>query len=189
MYLFFDTETTGLPRNYNAPMSDLSNWPRLVQIAWLIFDENEKEAKRETYIIKPEGFEIPEEASNVHGITTEKAFSEGENLDEILKKFSESIKKVNFVVAHNVSFDEKIVGAELLRKNIESELFNTKRICTKEASTEYCQIPGYYGYKWPTLTELHIKLFGKDFEDAHDALVDVEACARCFFELKERGVV
>lgn len=38
MYLFFDTETTGLPKNYKAPASDSDNWPRLVQIAWSIYD-------------------------------------------------------------------------------------------------------------------------------------------------------
>jgi len=30
MYLFFDTETTGLPRNWKAPVTDLDNWPRMV---------------------------------------------------------------------------------------------------------------------------------------------------------------
>ena len=32
MYLFFDTETAGLPRNKKTPISNLKNWPRLVQM-------------------------------------------------------------------------------------------------------------------------------------------------------------
>ena len=39
MYLFFDTETTGLPKRWNAPVTDLENWPRLVQLAWIMYDD------------------------------------------------------------------------------------------------------------------------------------------------------
>ena len=59
MYLFFDTETAGLPRNRKAPVSDLNNWPRLVQIAWLLYDNSGSPVKSSDYIIKPEGFAIP----------------------------------------------------------------------------------------------------------------------------------
>jgi DNA polymerase III alpha subunit (gram-positive type) len=55
MYLVFDTETTGLPLNYNAPLSDSDNWPRMVQIAWQLHDEEGKLIENQDYIIKPEG--------------------------------------------------------------------------------------------------------------------------------------
>jgi len=58
-----------------------------------------------------------------------------------------------------------------------------------DESTDYCKIPGSYGYKWPSLSELYFKLFDKDFEDAHDAVVDVRACTECFFKLKNKGVI
>ena len=189
MYLFFDTETTGLPKRWDAPVSDLENWPRLVQIAWLYFDENGKEISNKSEIIKPEGFIIPEEASRVHGISTEIAIKKGIDLNKVLREFSDITSKAKFLIAHNMSFDEKIIDAEFLRKKIGKSLFQPEKICTKEASTQYCEIPGNYGYKWPSLSELHIKLFGSDFEDAHDALIDVEACARCFFELKKKGII
>lgn len=189
MYLFFDTETTGLPQNYNAPIDDLNNWPRLVQLAWSVYNENGEKIDSSSFIIKPEGFEIPEQASNVHGITTDKALTEGNLLQDVLNKFSQALEKAKIIIAHNMSFDEKIMGAEFLRTGIRHSLFDTIRVCTKEESTNYCQIPGNYGYKWPRLSELHIKLFGEDFEGAHDALTDVEACARCFFELAKRGVI
>jgi len=58
-----------------------------------------------------------------------------------------------------------------------------------ERSTDHCKIPGSYGYKWPSLSELYFILFDRDFEEAHDAVVDVKACAECFFRLKNEGII
>lgn len=58
-----------------------------------------------------------------------------------------------------------------------------------ESSTDYCKLPGPYGYKWPSLSELHYKLFNHNFEEAHNANIDVKACAKCFFKLKSEGVL
>ena len=190
MYLFFDTETTGLPKSWKAPLTDLDNWPRLVQIAWIYCNDEGEEILSRNYIIKPDNFIIPKEASDVHGITTEQAMQDGLPLINILDEFSQNLGQTKYLVAHNMDFDEKIIGAEFLRQDLISDLFQVKKICTKNASTNFCQLPGNYGsYKWPKLSELHIKLFGVDFEDAHDALVDVKACAKCFFELKKRNII
>jgi DNA polymerase-3 subunit epsilon len=189
MFLFFDTETTGLPKNYKAPVSDIDNWPRLVQLAWLLMDKNGKEVKAENVIIKPEGFVIPEASSSVHGITTEIANKNGLPLEGVLKDFAQMIKESNLIVAHNISFDEKIIGAEFLRKKIEHDFFDRVRFCTMHASTDFCQIPGNYGYKWPKLMELHHCLFDEGFDGAHDALADVKATARCFFEMLDRKII
>ena len=189
MYLFFDTETTGLPRNWQAPLEDLDNWPRLVQLAWLMVDEKGKEIKGVNKIIKPEGFIIPEEAASVHGISTERALKEGVLLNPVLKEFKKGVDEAKIIVAHNISFDEMIMGAELLRKKHEHKLFDRPKICTMQSSTDYCKIENEFGYKWPKLIELHHKLFDEGFDGAHDALADVKACARCFFELKKRGVI
>jgi DNA polymerase III epsilon subunit-like protein len=189
MYLFFDTETTGIPRNWNAPLSDLDNWPRLVQIAWLHYDNNGNKILEQDYIINPEGFTIPFAASQIHGISTERAMREGVSLEHVLEEFSKLIDESIFLVAHNMSFDEKIVGAEFLRKGMESRLFQKDKICTMKASTKYCKLPGNYGYKWPKLSELHLKLFNDDFEEAHNATVDIAACAKCFWEMKRRGII
>ncbi len=189
MYLFFDTETTGLPRNYKAPVNDLNNWPRMIQIAWLLYDDRQRKIAGHEYIIRPEGFTIPPEASKVHGITMEKALEEGVELKRVLEEFNQYINESKAIIAHNISFDEKIVGAEFIRKGISTQLFQKPRICTMHGSTDFCQLPGKYGYKWPRLSELHIKLFGEDFEGAHDALADIEATARCYWELKRIGVM
>jgi DNA polymerase III epsilon subunit-like protein len=189
MYLFFDTETTGLPRNWKAPVTDLDNWPRMIQIAWILCDNDGNRIESLDYIIKPENFSIPIEASRVHGISTERAIEEGESLEKVLKMFNDLVDEADFIVAHNIRFDEKILGAELIRKGIKS-CFNKKpKLCTMQASTDFCKLPGPYGYKWPKLSELHIILFGEDFEDAHDASVDIHATVKCFWELRKKGLI
>jgi len=189
MFLFFDTETTGLPLDWRAPLEDLDNWPRLVQLAWLLTDENGKEVKGASKTIKPEGFIIPAAAAAVHGINTARAHEEGILLNTALKEFSQAVDEAKILVAHNMSFDEKIMGAELLRKKQEHKLFERPKICTMLSSTDFCQIENDFGYKWPKLIELHQKLFDEEFEGAHDALADVKACARCFFELLKQKVI
>lgn len=190
MYLVFDTETTGLPKKWDAPLTDLDNWPRMVQIAWILYDSDGNEIESASHIIKPVGFEIPYDAQKVHGISTVRALAEGEELSTVLWEFVEAINKAKFLVAHNISFDEKIVGAEFIRENIIfNNMDNVKKLCTKELSTDYCKLPGPYGYKWPNLSELHLTLFRTHFEEAHNAETDVRACARCFFELKKRKVI
>ena len=192
MYLIYDTETTGLPQNYNAPITDLENWPRCVQIAWQLHDGNGKLIEDQNYIIKPEGFTIPYNSEKVHGISTERAQKEGKDLLEVLQLFEEALSKTQVVVGHNIEFDIAIMGAEMIRKERDANLLTDLDIIdTKDVSTDFCAIPGGRGgkYKWPTLTELHQKLFGKDFADAHDAAYDVDATARCFFGLIHEKVV
>lgn len=189
MYLFFDTETTGLPKNWKAPVTDLQNWPRMIQIAWILCDSEGNRIEANDFIIKPENFTIPYDASKIHGISTEKAISEGEKLESVLHEFNNLVNKADFIVAHNISFDEKIVGAELLRKGIKSDFQRKRKLCTMQASTNYCRLPGPYGYKWPKLSELHIKLFGTDFEEAHNASVDINATEKCFWEMRKIGLI
>ena len=189
MYLFFDTETTGIPRNYKAPASEFKNWPRLVQIAWLLADEQANQIASAQYIVKPDGFTIPKDATKVHGITTEMAVQNGTDLKSILTTIEPSIEKASVLVAHNMQFDEKILGAEFLRAGRPNFVESKERRCTMQATTNYCRLPGPHGYKWPTLQELHMKLFNETFKGAHQALIDVHACARCYFELKRLKVM
>lgn len=189
MYLFFDTETTGLPKNWKAPVTNLNNWPRMIQVAWILSDKNGNRITSDDFIIKPENFIIPKAASNIHGISTEKAIAEGEPLEKILIQFNKLVAQVDYIVAHNISFDEKIMGAELLRKKVKSNFPSKKKLCTMLSSTNYCKMSGNYGYKWPTLSELHIKLFQEDFEGAHDASADIDATERCFWEMRRLGLV
>lgn len=191
MFLIFDTETTGLPKNYNAPVSDSDNWPRLVQLAWQLHDDLGNLLEVKNFIVKPDGFVIPYAVEKVHGISTERAEKQGVSLDFVLEEFNKDLARSTFAVGHNVTFDINIMGAEYYRRQIDTPLMDMKQLDTKEYSTEYCAIPGGRGgkYKWPTLTELHNKLFGEGFGEAHNASADVEATARCFLELVRLNVI
>ncbi len=191
MFLIFDTETTGLPRNYNAPWSDSDNWPRMVQIAWQLHDKFGKLLQNNSIIIKPEGFTIPFNAVQIHGINNERALNEGELLLEVLQQFAKVVNDCTYLCGHNIEFDINIIGAELLRCGIGNIFENKKVIDTKnDDTTNYCAIPGGKGgkYKWPTLTELYTKLFNAKFEEAHNAAFDVQATAKTFFEIVKRGI-
>lgn len=191
MYLFFDTETTGLPISWNAPISDLTNWPRVVQIAWLLYDKSGNEISSKEYIIKPENYFIPHDSAKVHGITTDIANEKGIELKAVLNEFGKVLKDSKYLIAHNINFDHKIISAEFLRKKISSNISQIKKICTMESSADFCKIPGgtTKPFKYPKLSELHFKLFNHDFKDAHDAMVDVKACAKCFFELQKLNII
>ena len=188
-YLIVDTETAGLPANWKAPVSDTANWPRMVQLAWSMYNAQGKLLESRSHIIRPDGFAIPAAAAAVHGITTERALLEGIPVAAALEEFVACLNRSQLIVAHNIAFDAKIIGAELVRLNSPTQLHTKRQVCTMEASTRYCQLPSRYGYKWPTLAELHGILFATGFAGAHDAMNDVQACAKCFFELKERGVL
>ena len=186
MYLIFDTETTGLPKNWRAPISDTSNWPRCVQIAWQLHDELGNLIESNSFLIKPDGYDIPYESEKIHGISTQLAEKEGHNLETVLKKFNLSISKSKFIVGHNVNFDLNVIGCEFYRKNISSNIELTDILDTCTESTAFlCKLPGGRGgkFKLPTLTELHEFLFSSPFQEAHNATADVEATARCFLEL------
>lgn len=187
MYLFFDTETTGMPRNWKAPVTDTKNWPRMVQIAWLYYDKDRNLVDGQDHIIFPEGYTIPKNVERVHGISTAMAQEKGVDLEKVLSTFKALIDQTDYVIAHNISFDEKVIGAEFVRKKIDHRLFHSERICTMRAGTDYCRIPGKYGYKWPTLSELHVTAFGEDFLEQHNARADTLACAKCFFALLDAG--
>lgn len=191
-YLFFDTETTGLPRDYKAPACDTSNWPRLVQLSWIVQDAQGNTLLTGNYIIKPDGFTIPEAASSVHGITTERALREGAPLRSVLDEFVAEVRLADIVIGHNIDFDMKVAGCECYRMYGRDYLAGKPTVDTMKKSTNFCAIPSnscWGGYKWPKLQELHQKLFGYQFEDAHDSSADIAATAKCYWELKRRGII
>lgn len=188
-YLFFDTETNGLPKDYKAPVSNVENWPRVVQMAWIVCDATGKELSSFETLIKPDGWTITPEVTKIHSITPEMAEYEGKPIRSILDEFWVDIKDATCLIAHNYSFDRKVLGAEFIRGGDVDHMSNKNSICTMMSSTKFCAIPGPYGAKWPKLHELHMKLFGKGFEGAHGALADVRATARCFYELVRLGVI
>ncbi|MFK7807126.1 MAG: 3'-5' exonuclease [Saprospiraceae bacterium] len=190
MHFFFDVETAGIAKKYKSPHTDVASWPRMTQIAWLAFDMDKKLKDHQTYIIKPEGFEIPEASSNRNGITTENALEMGVPIAEVLEKFAAAIKPAKYLVAHNMNVQEKVIAAEFFRKEMKHDLFNTEKICIMQESTHFCKIPGKFGrYKWPTQKELYMKLFKKVPQGLNNAALDVKVTANCFYSLVKIGAI
>ena len=185
--LFLDTETTGLPSNWKAPYNE---WPRMVSLAFSLVRGDEILGQNE-YIIKPEGYEIPLEASKIHGITTEEAQAKGNDIQMVLIQLATMVELADLVVFHNSSFDTGIISGEQIRAGWKPEELihnNPKIFCTMKKSTTILKIPSGRGgaWKWPSLAEL-CKFCGVENKGAHNALNDVIATKECYFYLVERG--
>ena len=197
MYLFFDVETNGLPpKKKGIPPRAWECWPRVVQLGFLVYDKDKKLIKKYNQIIKPVDFDIPPDAIKVHGITKEIALEKGIDIVQVLNDFLDALDSCEYIICHNLKFDYNVMLAEYFKNNL-TRLSKKKRIkiCTMESTTDFCMVPHKYNskkynskkYKWPSLNELHFKLFNELFEDAHDAIADIEATARCFWRLVDDG--
>lgn len=183
--LFFDTETTGKGNFRAAP--DAPGQPRLVQLGAATYDETGTEKEAIDLLVKPDGFEIPKEASAIHGITTEEAAAFGIPVKVALILFRAMTEQADVIVAHNADYDAMVIEGERRRGGAANGAL--KCVCTMRRATDICKIPGPYGNKWPTLTEAHQFFLGEGFEGAHSALVDVRACARIYFAMKQKGQI
>lgn len=182
MKLFFtDTETTGLPKDWKAPVTDSANWPRCVEVATISTTKTDTVDSRfaHEFLIKPIGFEIPEEASKVHGITTAMAMEKGADGAVIFPQIHEAMLLADFIVGHNIGFDLKVLNAEFHRLGL--SIIEKPTLCTMMSGRRYTN------GKWPKLTELYRSLFAKDFEDAHRAASDLAATEECFKEMVRRN--
>lgn len=191
MFLIYDVETTGKALNFNAPYSDVDNWPRVVQLAWQLHDENGELIEVKNYIVKPDGFVIPFNAEQIHGISTERAERQGMPLKFVLEEFNKAVEQAEYSVGHNVLFDFNCMMCEFTRLSMESKLVNLREANTmSEDIANFCKLPGGRGgkFKFPRLEELHKILFGEGFGSAHNAAADVEATARCFLELVRQEI-
>jgi len=189
MYLIFDTETTGVPKNYKGDLKDSDNWPRVIQLAYALFDENGNCILKAVDLIRPDNWIIPNEKFWIdNGFSTQHNLKNGIPFVESASGFISALSMCNYLISHNMQFDYPIMIAEFYRYGLKSKN-KPNRICTMTSTTSFCQLPGKRGFKWPKLEELHIKLFKTGFDGAHDAMNDVLACARCFFEAKKRGII
>lgn len=188
MNLFFDTETTGKHLKWDQPYSNVDNFARLVQLGYVVTNGREILVEQE-WIVKPEGFEIPSEASNVHKITTEHALIVGVPVKNVLDDFAFWVENCDVLIGHNISFDLGTVGAEYWRI-YQKNLFEGKDVvCTMKGSTDFCKLPGGRPFKYPKLHELYTKLFSREMGAAHTALQDIKNTVDCYFALIERGVL
>jgi hypothetical protein len=181
--IFFDTETTGLPKSWkkdalNAP----DNWPDLVSIAWWVFESREL-VKKEYHIIRPDGWTISEGSFEKHGISQEVALAQGKPLATVLDLFRKDLNRTYHLIAHNMNFDKNVLfNAYRWRLGVDPMHFwpTASEFCSMEASTAELRIPSKFGrpgdlWKWPGLDELYSATFGRaPPADAHNADRDVD---------------
>lgn len=179
MICFFDCETTG-KADFKSP-PEAEHQPKVVQLAALLSDEKGVEIASLSLIVKPAGFSIPQEASSIHGITTEIGMAKGVPRIHALLAFASLAKIAKVHCCHNSDFDTFILRGECERLSVNFPKRET--FCTMKAMTDVCKLPGPYGFKWPKLQEAYRHAFGKDFEGAHDALSDVRACKEIYLWL------
>lgn len=195
--IFFDTETSGLPVEFGIdPIEQSFVWDTAqpVQIAWKRYNLEGRLISTHSHIIKPNGFVIPMSAIETHGISNEFANAFGEDVKSVLELFMSHVKECGLLVAHNMSFDYGVVAATLVRhgfdEKIVADLVAVDKLCTMKTTTGFFKVPSrsryHSGYKWASLTEAHTILFGKGFEDAHDALGDVNAMIKIYYEMKNK---
>jgi len=140
LYLFFDTETTGVPRAHGAPPDAIRQWPRLVQIAWAAYDEAGSCVA-----------EVPPSATKIHGISTARAKADGQPLGWILERFLQAAaENGRMLVGHNVAFDRGIVAAEMYRlgyarESVENGFYATRHLCLMIATAAFCRLPRRFG--------------------------------------------
>lgn len=192
-YFVFDLETTGLPLNYDGKASDLSNWPRVVQIAWMVIDDEFKLIEEECFIIKPYRYRISDEVAKIHGITHERAKAEGKTHNEVYPLFLEHLNGCEIVVCHNATFDVPIIECDLIRWNFGSSIIGKKRVvCTMRSGTNFCGLkkPRGKGFKYPKLSELYLHLCAPKYKNAeieglHDASFDTALTVKCLSALND----
>lgn len=177
MYLFFDTETTD-KRPGKA---------RLVQLAAVLAYPDGREAMSMNALIKC-GVPIPVETSAIHGITDEISHALGMPEGDALVFFEHMVKRASLIIGHNVSYDIAVMEqAFRLMDGASAQPFAGKQsYCTKDQSVNICRLPkaaGYGGFKWPSLKEVYFHFFQEEFDGAHNALADVQACRDVFFAI------
>ena len=189
--IVFDTETTGLPTDRNASITETKSWPYIVQISYILYDTDEKkilECKDDIIKLDPE-VEITEGSIAIHSITHKICERKGIPIKEALDKFNNLLIKADRVVGHNISFDKRVVMVESIRNQMRQYFtingVRKSECCTMKYFTETCGIEkinknGNKYFKFPTLTELHNYLFKFNPKSTHDAMADVLICLRCY---------
>ena len=203
-YLVFDTETSDLPKTKIVSPEKMHLYPYVVQFSYIIYDQDTNtKIKIFDKIIKLKPYNvISKDSTKFHGITNEISELKGVSLKDVLTEFLTDIDSIDCLVAHNKEFDLKMIMIELMRLiedeivpelklNWENKLAKVQGLsnvrCTMRDSIDLCKIEkensrGKY-YKFPTLSELHMKLFMVEPKNLHNSLNDILITLRCFIQM------
>ena len=189
--LIFDTETTGLP---SRNMRELSEAPYVIQLAAILYEDRNDVASMCAYTIpecRGEIEPIPKEKFFIeNGLTDELIVNNGLSYRVALPFFNNLVRQADRIVAHNIDFDDVLIKAAYSRIAAPQDTYRSKFLgCTMKSLTDVLKLPGKRGYKWPSLDESYRALVNPDgFQGAHDALVDVRACASILWAMEDRNI-
>lgn len=176
--LYFDTETTGLPKTKEPASTRADNWPHIVSIAWIVDDNGIKHEKY--FVIKPKWI-ITEESIKVHNITQDIAERTGSDLEFVLNEFLS--EKPDVIVAHNINYDWNVLINAIVWDCKMQYPVIPKLLCSMTLGSNICKIPVSYSkvkYKPPKLSELYEHIFKKPPpKNLHNSLVDVKVLVEC----------
>jgi DNA polymerase-3 subunit alpha len=204
--LIFDTETTGLPTKRHLSVNDLTEWPHIVQLSYVIFNTATQRIEKlvDNIVKMPEGVCIPDDSIKIHRITNDESQLNGKRISDLLLEFARDLDKVDYIIGHNITFDVNMINAEIMRQvqaydheptqTFYMEMLNKMRtkpkFCTMRHGGAICNITrvdsrGNTYMKPPRLVELHKALFDQavGFENLHNSMIDVLVCLRCYYKM------
>lgn len=184
--LFVDTETSGLPADWKQPYAAEQNWPYIVQLAWIIYTKDGQQVKAENhYLPLPDGVQISPSSMRVHGLTPEFLQANGEERMLVMQRLHDDLAQYQpMIVAHFAELDEHMIGAGFYRAHLDNPLQSLPSFCTMKVTEQFVRPAGQ---RYLALGELYKRLFHEPLLHQHDARVDAQAAARCFFELQRKG--
>jgi len=188
MYLIYDVTPVEKPKNYKAPFSEVSSWPRMQHVSWILLGADFKPIEDYDCTIQHENFEVTKKMIKYAKLDEEEREKKLTKLEDVLKKFAESVDKAEYLVGHNINMNNCVMAAEYMRMGEHPSLFSLEHICLMQEGTYYCKIPNNRGgYKWPSLTELYANLFKQRYAPSGNARADVIAAARSFLMMHKIG--
>lgn len=185
--LFVDTETSGIPRDWNQPYSNQDHWPHIAQLAWVICTREGEEVKVENCYIQPNDYDMSPESGSVHGLTLDFLRAHGQSRYSVMQRLHRDLLHYQpLVVAHFMQLDFHMMGVGFHRAGLKNPLLQLPVFCTMRATGELVR---YSSQGFLRLGDLYQRLFHEPLLQAHDALVDARATARCFFEMRRQGTI
>lgn len=198
--LLYDSETSGLPL-WNEPSED-PRQPRIIQLCAELVDDDTREVYAGLHtLIKPDGWTVPDEITELTGITTEKCEAVGMPIAEALRAFLEMWKCCSLRAGHNESFDMRMVRIEIKRDvkffpELADEWKAGQAYCTQAKATPILKLPptekmikaGRKHFKSANLSEAYQFFTGKPLEGAHNSTVDVMALKAVYWGIKDMNL-
>ncbi len=185
--LFVDTETSGIPRDWNQPYARRDAWPHIVQLAWTVCTPDGQEIRAENHYIRPGDYDLSPESGAIHGLTLAFLLANGQSRHAVLQRLHRDLMQYRpLVVAHFMQLDYHMLGVGFHRAGLTNPLLGLPLFCTMRATGPLLR---HSSQGFLRLGELYQRLFQEPQPREHDALADARAAARCYFEMRRQGLI